>query len=46
MTPILMLTGLTSPSDIAAGLKAGADDYLGKPFDFDVLVARVHVALR
>ncbi len=45
-TPVLMLTALTSPSDTVAGLDAGADDYLGKPFDFEELIARVRALLR
>ena len=36
-TPILMLTGNTTREDIIRGLDAGADDYLTKPFDMDVL---------
>ncbi len=36
-----MLTARDSTSDIVAGLDAGADDYLSKPFSFDELVARV-----
>jgi DNA-binding response OmpR family regulator len=39
--PILMLTARDSTPDIVAGLDAGADDYLSKPFAFDELVARV-----
>lgn len=40
-TPILFLTARTSVKDRVAGLEAGADDYLGKPFAMDELVARV-----
>ena len=40
-TPILMLTARDSSADIVAGLDAGADDYLVKPFPFDVLLARI-----
>lgn len=40
-TPILMLTARDAPSDIVEGLDLGADDYLTKPFSFDVLLARV-----
>ena len=39
--PILMLTARDSTRDIVAGLDAGADDYLSKPFAFDELVARI-----
>ncbi len=45
-TPILMLTGNTSREDIVRGLDAGADDYLTKPFDMDVLKARVRALVR
>jgi DNA-binding response OmpR family regulator len=44
--PILMLTALTSSSDVIEGLDQGADDYLGKPFDFGVLLARVRSLIR
>ena len=40
-TPILMLSALGRTSDRAEGLEAGADDYLGKPFEADELFARV-----
>jgi DNA-binding response OmpR family regulator len=45
-TPILMLTALSTTADKVAGLDAGADDYLTKPFEFDELVARVRALLR
>lgn len=44
--PILLLTARDTPEDILAGFKAGADDYLGKPFDPRVLVARLNAMLR
>ena len=44
--PILLLTGLNSPADRARGLDAGADDYLGKPFDPQELLARIRAILR
>jgi two-component system copper resistance phosphate regulon response regulator CusR len=44
--PILMLTALDQPEDRITGLDAGADDYLGKPFDFGELLARVRALLR
>jgi DNA-binding response OmpR family regulator len=44
--PILLLTGLDSPIDRVRGLDAGADDYLGKPFDPDELLARIRAILR
>lgn len=44
--PILMLTARTETSDRVAGLDAGADDYLAKPFDLDELFARMRALLR
>ncbi len=41
--PILMLSALSDVEDRAAGLEAGADDYVVKPFHFDELVARLRV---
>jgi two-component system, OmpR family, response regulator len=45
-TPILMLTALDEVEDRIAGLDAGADDYLAKPFDFGELVARLRALSR
>ncbi|HXH74765.1 MAG TPA: response regulator transcription factor [Bacteriovoracaceae bacterium] len=45
-TPVIMITALTQPDNIIAGLDAGADDYITKPFDLQVLQARVRVQLR
>jgi len=45
-TPILMLTARAHPEDILEGLEAGADDYLPKPFDLSILLARVKSLLR
>ena len=45
-TPILMLTAKDKQSDKVAGLNAGADDYLTKPFGFEELLARVRALLR
>jgi len=44
--PILMLTAKSLPEDIVHGLSAGADDYLAKPFDLAVLLARVKGLMR
>jgi two-component system response regulator MprA len=44
--PILMLTARDSASDIVKGLDMGADDYLTKPFSFEVLAARLRVIER
>jgi DNA-binding response OmpR family regulator len=46
LTPILMLTALDDVGERVAGLRMGADDYLGKPFDFDELIARIEVLAR
>ena len=45
-TPILLLTARDAPQDIVSGLDAGADDYLAKPFSFDVLLARIRARTR
>ena len=45
-TPILMLTARDTERDIVEGLDTGADDYLAKPFSFDVLLARIRALLR
>lgn len=44
--PVLVLTARDAVEDRVAGLRAGADDYLLKPFDLDELVARLHALLR
>ncbi|MBF6596304.1 MAG: response regulator transcription factor [Thermaceae bacterium] len=44
--PVLMLTGKDAPSDQVDGLERGADDYVVKPFTFEVLLARVRALLR
>jgi DNA-binding response OmpR family regulator len=44
--PILLLTARDSPADEIAGLDLGGDDYVTKPFDFDVLHAHVRALLR
>lgn len=44
--PVLVLTALDSLDDRVAGLNAGADDYLTKPFDFPELEARLRALLR
>ena len=45
-TPILFVTAKTDPEHVATGLDAGADDYLAKPFDTLVLMARVNALIR
>lgn len=44
--PVLMLTARDAVQDRVAGLRAGADDYLVKPFDFEELLARIEALLR
>jgi DNA-binding response OmpR family regulator len=44
--PVLLLTAKDAPSDQVEGLSLGADDYVVKPFTFEVLVARVRALLR
>ena len=44
--PVLMLTALADVRDRIRGLEVGADDYLGKPFDFGELLARVRALIR
>ncbi|MEG7362955.1 response regulator [Pseudomonas citronellolis] len=46
MTPVLILTARDKVADRVAGLDAGADDYLSKPFDLDELLARVRALTR
>jgi len=45
-TPILLLTARDSAADVVEGLNLGADDYLTKPFSFDVLFARIRAVSR
>jgi DNA-binding response OmpR family regulator len=45
-TPVLMLTAKGLPEDVVQGLEVGADDYLPKPFDLPVLLARVKGLIR
>lgn len=44
--PVIMITALSQPDNIVSALDAGADDYITKPFDLNVLQARVRVQLR
>ena len=45
-TPILMLTARDAEADVIKGLNLGADDYLTKPFSFEVLLARLRAIIR
>jgi DNA-binding response OmpR family regulator len=46
ITPVLMLTARDAAADVVRGLDAGADDYLTKPFSFEVLLARLRAVIR
>jgi len=45
-TPVLMLTARSRPDEILEGIEAGADDYLAKPFDLNILLVRLKSLLR
>lgn len=45
-TPVLMLTARSRPEDILEGIEGGADDYLPKPFDLNILLVRLKSLLR
>ena len=45
-TPILMLTARSRPEDVLQGFEAGADDYLPKPFELRIFIARLNGLLR
>lgn len=45
-TPVLMLTARGRPEDVLKGFESGADDYLPKPFNLDILIARISSLLR
>ena len=44
--PVLMLTARGHPEDVLRGFESGADDYLAKPFDLAILIARINGLLR
>ncbi|MCI5997344.1 MAG: response regulator transcription factor [Peptoniphilaceae bacterium] len=46
LAPIIILTAKDSKSDILTGFKLGADDYITKPFDNDILIARIKCHLK
>ncbi|WP_290801503.1 response regulator transcription factor [Herbiconiux sp.] len=46
LAPALILSALSNPADRVEGLDRGAEDYLGKPFDIDELLARIRALLR
>jgi DNA-binding response OmpR family regulator len=45
-TPVIMMSARADPIDVVLGLEAGADDYVTKPFDTTVLVARIRAVVR
>ncbi len=45
-TPVLMLTARGRPEDVLQGFEAGTDDYLAKPFDLEIFLARLNGLLR
>lgn len=45
-TPVLVLSALGNPADKVEGLDRGAEDYMGKPFDLDELLARIRSLIR
>lgn len=45
-TPVLMLTALDNREDMLKGFEHGADDYLTKPFDLEILEARMHALVK
>jgi two-component system alkaline phosphatase synthesis response regulator PhoP len=44
--PVLLLTALSRPEEVLKGFESGADDYLAKPFDLGILLARINSLLR
>jgi DNA-binding response OmpR family regulator len=46
VAPIIMLTSLTEESDTVSGLESGANDYVAKPFNLNVLIARIRAQIR
>jgi DNA-binding response OmpR family regulator len=44
--PVLLLTALGDSSDVVRGIRAGGDDYLPKPYDYDIFMARIEALLR
>jgi two-component system alkaline phosphatase synthesis response regulator PhoP len=44
--PVLMLTARARPDDVLRGFESGADDYLAKPFELSILIARINGVLR
>src|SRR5699024_124844 len=44
--PIIFLSSRDHPTDMVMSMQLGADDYVQKPFHFDVLIAKIHAILR
>jgi len=45
-TPVILLTAMNKPVHVANGIRKGANDYLAKPFDYEVLLARVEAMIK
>lgn len=45
-TPVIFLTSRDTDEDMIAGLELWADDYISKPFDYEIVIARIHSVLR
>ena len=46
LLPVVILTAMDTTEETVAGLEAGADDYIGKPFDLDEVIARIRARIR
>jgi DNA-binding response OmpR family regulator len=46
LVPVVILTAMDTTEETVAGLEAGADDYIGKPFDLDEVIARIRARIR
>ncbi len=46
LLPVVILTAMDTTEQTVAGLEAGADDYIGKPFDLDEVIARIRARIR
>ena len=46
LVPVVILTALDTTEETVAGLEAGADDFIGKPFDLDEVIARIRARIR
>ena len=46
LVPVVILTAFDTTEETVAGLEAGADDYIGKPFDLEEVIARIRARIR